>query len=47
MSDSIIMLDVGGKIFQTHISTLKKYPEWKKWNRHQWEMEAAGYDPGV
>ena len=27
MSDSIIMLDVGGKIFQTHISTLTKYPE--------------------
>ena len=27
MSDSIIMLDVGGKIFQTHVSTLTKYPE--------------------
>ena len=27
MSDSIVTLNVGGKIFQTHISTLTKYPE--------------------
>ena len=31
MSDSIIMLNVGGKIFQTHISTLTKYPESMLW----------------
>ena len=27
MADSIITLDVGGKIFRTYIQTLTKYPE--------------------